>query len=230
MRRPWPARREGHRRRDQDHRIDRRRGEHERQRGRTCRSLDGPSPNSLRATGTDPHSQPGKAAPPTPAVESPYRPSAGAASEPAGPGDIRRDQTADHHAERQEGQRLDKHTAEHRGSFRQVRPTHHESHRAGEEGQPDQAREEELHRPGNRGRVRPAIVTDSSCQLFRRPRSPLVRSPRCNEAGHRWLVVAANYSRLEIPMTSVDNVAPLRIAAGYDARGSTRPTTRRMRS
>ena len=33
-----------------------------------CRSLDGPSPNNLRATGTAPHSQPGKAAPPTPAV------------------------------------------------------------------------------------------------------------------------------------------------------------------
>ena len=69
-----------------------------------------PSPNSRRATGTEPHSQPGSAAPPT---RRPRRPPQGTGSQRASRSTEQgRDQTADHHTQHQEGQRLDEPAAD----------------------------------------------------------------------------------------------------------------------
>jgi hypothetical protein len=79
-----------------------------------------PSPKSRRATGTEPHSQPGNAAPPMPANRMAVPISGQLVGQPHR-GDERRNQTTKEHAECQERKRLNKDRREHRSGGLQQR-------------------------------------------------------------------------------------------------------------
>ena len=137
-----PRKRDG--RRDQHHRVDCRRREHEGQRRTGRRTAEQPTRHRHRTTlaarqrrtadpgdGHRQHRLTGK-----PAFQ-PLR------------GDIGRHQTADHGTERQERQRLHEHPAKHRGRGRQpVVAGQHAGHERPGQRQAEQGHQQQFHRPG----------------------------------------------------------------------------------